>query len=102
SSDLGDDFAHPSIAGVMVVPGAILLIRMPCFPYSNATDFVKPTTACLDAVYGVIFGEPSKPAPEAEFTIAPPPFFTISLISCLDRKSTRLNSSHVSTSYAVC
>ena len=32
-----------------------------------------PTTACLLAVYAMMFGEPRSPAMEAVFTMAPPP-----------------------------
>ena len=35
---------------VMVGPGATAFTRMPLGPYMNAVDFVRPTTACFDAV----------------------------------------------------
>ena len=35
---------------VTMLPGAIAFTRMPCEPSSDATDFVRPITACLQAV----------------------------------------------------
>ena len=38
------------VMAVTVLPGATALTRIPLRDSSDATDFVKPTTACLAAV----------------------------------------------------
>jgi hypothetical protein len=54
-NDRNDLIANSSLAkrsniSVAITPGAIALIRMFYFANLSATDFVKPSTACLDAM----------------------------------------------------
>ena len=61
-----------STIGVSTVPGHTAFTRTPRWPYSSAADFVSPSTPCFDDTYGDCPGYPTRPAPDAVFTIAPP------------------------------
>ncbi len=62
---------------VITAPGATALTRMPLGPYMNALDFVRPTTACFDAVYAAPADEPRRDASDEVFTIEPLPCASI-------------------------
>src|SRR5215831_16065048 len=76
-SNCGLTWIQDATIGVWITPGHIAFIRIPTFAYCNAADFVKPTTPCLLASYRGKAAEPTNPAAEAVFTIAPPPCCTI-------------------------
>src|SRR5690606_22340679 len=61
-SDLALAAITARIRGPSTAPGRIALARMPSGPNSMASDLVKPTTAHLDAEYGVRPGKPRWPA----------------------------------------
>ena len=56
-----------------ICPGATQLTRMPYGAPSSAADFVRPSTACLEAMYGENVAAPLIAAIDAVFTIAPEP-----------------------------
>ena len=72
---------NPSSIGVRVLPGQMQLMRIPCAAYSSALARVSPTTPCLLATYAGSPAKPTRPAPDATLTIAPPPWFSITGIS---------------------
>ena len=53
--------------------GATALTRMPCGPYMNAADFVRPMMPCLETVYAFPDELPRNAASLATFTIEPAP-----------------------------
>lgn len=52
-----------AIMPVSVSPGHIALIRIPASAFSRAADRVRPTTACLTALYTALRGVPTSPRP---------------------------------------
>src|SRR5262249_13725901 len=65
------------IIGVSIAPGQTTFTRMPDLAYSKAAVLVSPTTPCLLATYAPLPCAPTKPAPDAVLTIAPPPCASI-------------------------
>src|SRR5579871_3541147 len=59
--------------GPSTAPGRTALTRMLSGPSSMARLLVKPTTAHLEAEYGVRRGNPKRPAADDRLTMAPPP-----------------------------
>ena len=58
--------------GVYTRPGAMQLVRIPSGPWSAAMEMVRPITAALDAVYGVLLWA-RRPAMEEMLMMDPPP-----------------------------
>ena len=59
--------------GVMTRPGTTATHRTPSLPYWVATLRVKPITAAFEVPYAARTTSPCMPAPDAMFTITPPP-----------------------------
>src|SRR5699024_6904470 len=70
-------YSEFSTISVIIAPGAIALIEIPCCPYSLAEFLVRPTTPCLDAEYPDWLPTPLIPPTEAQFTILPLPCLCI-------------------------
>ena len=61
---------------VFTAPGAIALQRIPKLAYWNPTFFVKPTTACFEAVYAAPALDPKSPPADAILIMMPDFFLT--------------------------
>ena len=60
-----------SVIPVCIGPGQTAFIVTPEGPSSTANALVKPTTPCLEAVYGLMPAEPPSPSVLAIFTTLP-------------------------------
>ena len=60
----------------------------PCGPSSQASERVRPTTPCLLAVYGEMYGVAPRPSVDAMFTMRPAP-------SRIEMRQARLDHAHV-------
>jgi hypothetical protein len=60
---------------VLINPGQTQFTRIFFCAYSRAAVLVRPTTPCFDALYAESCSTPTRPAPDAVFTIEPTPFF---------------------------
>ena len=58
---------------MLIALGQRMLARTLCGPYSSATAFVIPTTACFDAQYAAKVGAACQARWEPVLTIVPPP-----------------------------
>ncbi|MNI71988.1 hypothetical protein D3C73_1279040 [compost metagenome] len=75
---------------MLIVPGNTALTRILEEASSFAAVRVRPTTACLDIIYGDIPGAPIKPAREDVFRIAPDfCFFITGMTFCKPRNTPR-------------